>query len=199
MNDAAPWLLVGLGNPGAKYAGNRHNVGFMAVERWADRFATPGADEWREKFHARTMTLSTLHGRVVVLQPQTYMNRSGASVAAAAKFFHVPAAKVIVAHDEIDFVLGRVAVKQGGGHGGHNGLRDIIPALGSADFVRVRIGVGRPTHGEVADWVLSDFGPSERTIELPDMLARAEAAITAILRDGVAGAMQATNGANPRG
>lgn len=193
MADAAPWLLVGLGNPGAKYAGHRHNVGFMAVERWADRFATPGADGWREKFHARTVTLSTPFGRVVVLEPQTYMNRSGQAVGAAAGFFHVPPKQVVVVHDEIDFVLGRVAVKLGGGHGGHNGLRDIIPALGSAEFVRVRMGVGRPVHGEVADWVLSDFGASERAIELPSMLERAEHAITAILRDGVQAAMLATN------
>jgi PTH1 family peptidyl-tRNA hydrolase len=190
MNDAAPWLLVGLGNPGAKYAGNRHNVGFMAVERWADRFATPGADEWREKFHARTMTLSTLHGRVVVLQPQTYMNRSGASVAAAAKFFHVPAAKVIVAHDEIDFVLGRVAVKQGGGHGGHNGLRDLIAQLG-AGFWRLRLGVGHPGNkDQVIDYVLERPPTAEREL-IEAALARGLDLVPALLAEGAQKAMQA--------
>ena len=193
MADAIPWLLVGLGNPGSKYAGHRHNVGFMVVERWLDRHGTPGADGWREKFHGRSATLSHAGERVVVLEPQTYMNRSGQSVGAAAGFHHVPPARIVVVHDEIDFELGRVAVKRGGGHGGHNGLRDMIATLGSPDFVRIRVGVGRPTHGEVAAWVLSDFSSEERAIEVPDMIDRAEAGISAIFRDGVAAAMNVVN------
>jgi len=193
MADAIPYLVVGLGNPGAKYAGNRHNVGFMVVERWLDRHGTPGASEWREKFHGRCATLGHGSERVVVLEPLTYMNRSGQSVAAAAGFFHVPPARILVVHDEVDFELARLAVKRGGGHGGHNGLRDLIAQLGSPDFVRIRVGVGRPTRGEVADWVLSDFSSEERAIEVPSMVDRAEAAITAILRDGVASAMNAFN------
>lgn len=185
-----PWLLVGLGNPGASYAGHRHNVGAMAVERWVER---QGGAPWRDKFNARTATVATPWGRVVALLPQTYMNRSGASVGPAAGFFHVPPARIIVVHDEIDFALGRLAIKKGGGHGGHNGLRDLIPNLGSPDFTRIRLGVGRPTRGEVADWVLSDFAMAERSVELPDLLDRADEAITAILRDGVAAAMNAVN------
>lgn len=190
---ATPWLLVGLGNPGAKYAGNRHNIGFMAVERWVDRHGDVHAG-WREKFNARTATVSTSWGRVIAVLPQTYMNRSGGSVGPAAGFFHVPPERIVVVHDEIDFVLGRLAIKQGGGHGGHNGLRDLVAALGSPQFVRIRLGVGRPVHGEVADWVLSDFSATERAIEVPDLVDRAEAAITAIVRDGVAAAMGSING-----
>lgn len=193
MADAIPWLAVGLGNPGAKYAGNRHNVGFMVVERWLDRHGTPGATEWREKFHGRTVALLHDGERVVVLEPLTYMNRSGQSVQAAAAFHHVPPQRIVVVHDEVDFELARIAVKRGGGHGGHNGLRDLIATLGSPDFVRIRIGVGRPTRGEVADWVLSDFSAEERSIELPKMIDRGEAALTAVMRDGVAAAMNAVN------
>ncbi len=193
MVDAIPWLLVGLGNPGAKYAGHRHNVGFMVVERWLDRHGTPGVDGWREKFHGRTATVSGAFGRVVVLEPLTYMNRSGQSVAAAAGFFHVPPAHIVVVHDEVDFERGRLAVKQGGGHGGHNGLRDIIAELGSPDFVRIRVGVGRPERGDVSPWVLSDFTSEEIAIDLPDLLERAEAAVTAVIGTGLEAAMNAFN------
>jgi peptidyl-tRNA hydrolase, PTH1 family len=189
--DAVPWLLVGLGNPGSAYAGHRHNLGFMTAERWVDRHGDAGS--WRDKFNARTTTASTPWGRVVVLLPQTYMNRSGSSVGPAAGFFHVPPARIIVAHDEIDFAVGRVAIKRGGGHGGHNGLRDLITSLGSPEFTRIRLGVGRPTRGEVADWVLSDFSSIERATLVPEMIDRGEAAITAIVRDGVAAAMNALN------
>jgi PTH1 family peptidyl-tRNA hydrolase len=194
MAEAIPWLLVGLGNPGAKYAANRHNIGFMVVERWLDRHGTAGASEWREKFNGRTATLTHDGERVVLLEPLTYMNRSGQSVQAAAAFFHVPPQRMIVVHDEVDFELARIAVKRGGGHGGHNGLRDIIASIGSPEFIRIRIGVGRPTRGEVADWVLSDFNAEERSIELPRMIERGEEAVTAILRDGVAAAMNTVNG-----
>lgn len=192
MADAVPWLLVGLGNPGSEYAGHRHNVGRIAVKRWVDRHGDAGAS-WREKFKGRTATVTTPWARVVALLPETYMNRSGGSVGPAAGFFHVPPMQILVVHDEIDFVLGRIAIKTGGGHAGHNGLRDLVASLGSADFLRIRIGVGRPTRGEVADWVLADFSASERSTELPELLDRAEAAITAIIRDGVAPAMNAIN------
>lgn len=192
MADAIPYLLVGLGNPGQKYAGNRHNVGFMVVERWLDLQGV--ADPWRDKFNARWTSCTTPHGRVVVLEPQTYMNRSGGSVGPAAGFFHVPASRIVVVHDEIDFPLARVAIKIGGGHGGHNGVRDLVAALGTGDFVRIRVGVGRPTRGDVADWVLTDFSSTERAIEVPDMVTRAAEAITAIFRDGVGPAMNAVNG-----
>src|SRR5688500_849446 len=126
MSDPSPWLLVGLGNPGLKYAENRHNVGFKVVERWLDRHGTPGASDWREKFHGRYASASGDFGRVVVLEPLTFMNLSGKSVVAASNFFQVPPLRTIVVHDEVDFDFARLQVKNGGGHGGHNGLRDIV-------------------------------------------------------------------------
>ncbi len=197
MADAAPWLLVGLGNPGPKYARNRHNVGFMAVERWLDRHGTPGADGWREKFHGEFSSVSGPFGRCVVLKPQTFMNLSGRSVGAASTFYRVPPSRVVVVHDELDFPSGRVAIKKGGGHGGHNGLRDIVSALGSKDFLRVRVGIGRPARGnmDVAAWVLQDFSTATASdvADLRDLVDRAEQAATAVMTRGVAAAMNEIN------
>jgi peptidyl-tRNA hydrolase, PTH1 family len=190
MADTAPWLVVGLGNPGSKYAHNRHNVGFMVVRAWADRFSP--APEWREKFHGRFASINDRVGRVVALMPQTYMNRSGQSVGAAASFHRTPVERVVVVHDELDFELGRLAVKAGGGHGGHNGLRDIVAHLGSPDFCRIRVGIGRPTHGDVSAWVLSDFSAAERA-ELDDVVDRARCALDCILEQGVQAAMNEFN------
>ena len=194
MSDTAPWLLVGLGNPGSEYAKNRHNVGFMAVERWLDRHGTAGADGWRDKFHSAFSSVSGAFGRCVLLQPQTFMNRSGKAVSAAATFFRIPPTKIVVVHDELDFEFGRLAVKKGGGHGGHNGLRDIIAATGSRDFVRVRVGIGRPPRGnmDVSAWVLKDFSAAEAA-ELSDVVDRAQAAATAVFTRGVAAAMNEYN------
>jgi PTH1 family peptidyl-tRNA hydrolase len=118
------------------------------------------------------------------------MNRSGASVVPAAQFHRVPPAQIVVVHDEIDFPAGRLAIKRGGGHGGHNGLRDIVAQLGSAEFLRVRLGVGRPVHGDVADYVLADFGADEHPDELAE---RAAAALTCMMTDGVVMAMNKFN------
>jgi PTH1 family peptidyl-tRNA hydrolase len=191
---APPWLLVGLGNPGREYAHNRHNVGFMAVERWLDRQLPAGVGSpWREKFHARIATVSLSGVRVVVLEPQTYMNRSGHSVVPAMQFHRVPPQQLVVVHDELDFEFARLAVKRGGGHGGHNGLRDISAQLGHGDFTRVRVGIGRPTRGgDVSGWVLQDFG-SDDAAALPELLDRACDAITAILTKGLAAAMNDVN------
>lgn len=197
--DDAPWLLVGLGNPGREYAHNRHNVGFMVVERWLDDRLPPGVvASWREKFHARTASASVGSQRVVLLEPQTFMNRSGKSVVAAAQFHRVPPGRIVVVHDELDFELGRVAVKLGGGHGGHNGLRDIIAQSGTSDFVRIRVGIGRPLRGgDVSRWVLTDFDPHDAAI-LPDVVDRAAQAVTAVISDGVRAAMNAINQSPPR-
>ena len=191
---APPWLLVGLGNPGREYAHNRHNVGFMAVERWLDRQLPAGVGSpWREKFHARIATVSLSGTRVVVLEPQTFMNRSGHSVVAAMQFHRVPPPQLVVVHDELDFEFARLAVKQGGGHGGHNGLRDIAGQLGHGDFARVRVGIGRPMRGgDVSGWVLQDFGSDDAAV-LPELLDRACHAITAILTKGLAAAMNDVN------
>jgi PTH1 family peptidyl-tRNA hydrolase len=196
---------VGLGNPGPKYANNRHNVGFMVVQRWLERFGTPQASDWRDKFHGRFATASGDFGRCVVLQPLTYMNLSGRSVVAAAGFYRVPNDKLVVVHDEADFEFGRIAVKRGGGHGGHNGLRDILAQLGHGDFVRVRVGVGRPVHrsasrsarelpvgGDVSGWLLSDFTGVDAA-ELPDVVDRAQQAVTSIMTRGITAAMNEFN------
>ena len=198
MADGAPWLLVGLGNPGREYAHNRHNVGFMVVERWLDDHLPAGSGApWREKFHARTAGASVAGQRVVVLQPQTFMNRSGKSVVAAMQFYRVPPGQLIVVHDELDFPPGRLAIKLGGGHGGHNGLRDIIAQSGNSDFVRIRVGIGRPLRGgDVSRWVLTDFDPDDAAM-LPDVVDRASQAATAVIRDGVRSAMNAFNQSSP--
>ncbi len=181
-------LVVGLGNPGKKYAGNRHNVGFMGVDRFWDERRLP---EWREKF-------SGVYSRgddVMTLKPMTFMNVSGDSVQPAAAFVKVDPAHLIVLHDELDLPWGDVRLKLGGGHAGHNGLRSIIGRLGTPEFVRVRIGIGRPPagfHGEVADFVLQDFDSSERA-ELPDVLTRAVLAVSAVIEKGFAAAQNTVN------
>ena len=131
-------------------------------------------------------------GRCVVLRPQTYMNRSGKAVQAAKAFYRVPDAQIVVVHDELDFPFGRVAIKKGGGHGGNNGVRDIIAVTGSRDFGRVRVGVGRPPKGpmDVAAWLLSDFSAEDRA-DLPDVVDRAREAATAVLSLGITKAMNA--------
>jgi len=192
--DATPWLIVGLGNPGARYARTRHNVGFMALAafaaaQWPAEF---GALRWTEKWKGLTATLSCGGQRCVLLLPQTFMNRSGASVVPAAQFHRVPPPQIVVVHDEIDFPLGRLVIKKGGGHGGHNGLRDIVAQLGSPDFLRVRLGVGRPGRGEVADYVLSDFRPDEEG-PAADLVERAAQALTCMMTDGVVMAMNKFN------
>jgi PTH1 family peptidyl-tRNA hydrolase len=195
----SPWLIVGLGNPGPEYAKHRHNVGCMVVERWVDRHVTPGTGgaAWKSQFKGRTTTVHAVHtggpiGRCVVLEPQTYMNRSGESVRAAVDFFGTPVERMVVVHDEIDFEFGRVGLKRGGGHGGHNGLRDIIKHLGNPGFARVRVGIGRPIHGEVADWVLSNF-PAELAAMVDELIDRAEQAMTCLLAEGITSAMNQFN------
>ena len=188
----APWLIVGLGNPGPEHAKNRHNVGFMVVERWTERHVTPGTGgvAWRGQFKARTAGVHADRpiGRAVVIEPQTFMNRSGESVRAAADFHDIPLERIVVVHDEIEFEFGRVGLKRGGGHGGHNGLRDIIKHLGKPSFLRVRVGVGRPRHGEVSDWVLSNFSGEDAAF-VDDLVDRAEQALTCLLAEGLTSAM----------
>ena len=189
--DATPWLIVGLGNPGARYARTRHNVGFMVAEAWAEQLL-PTRPSWTEKWKGHTTTVSCGGQRGVLLKPQTFMNRSGFSVVPAAQFHRVPPPQIVVVHDEIDFPLGRLAIKKGGGHGGHNGLRDIVAQLGSAEFLRLRLGVGRPVHGEVADYVLDEFTPDEQG-PAADMVERATKALTCMMTDGVVMAMNKFN------
>jgi PTH1 family peptidyl-tRNA hydrolase len=185
-------LLVGLGNPGKQYASNRHNVGFMAVERLRDETSMP---DFREKFSGVWTKGTAFGAEVALLMPRTFMNLSGDSVQPAAAFLKVEPKEIIVLHDELDLPFGEVRLKMGGGHAGHNGLRSIIGRLGTPEFLRVRIGVGRPPpgfQGDVADYVLSNFDTAERA-ELPDLLGRALAAVERLVREGPSAAMNAVN------
>jgi PTH1 family peptidyl-tRNA hydrolase len=149
-------LVVGLGNPGREYAGNRHNVGWMVVDELARRHG----GSWRGKFSGQLAEVRIDGHKVALLKPETYMNESGRSVRGAANFFKVEPDSILVVHDEGDFDLGRLQARRGGGLAGHNGLRSIAQQLGTPDFLRLRIGVGRPERGDprpLADYVLSNF------------------------------------------
>jgi PTH1 family peptidyl-tRNA hydrolase len=185
-------LVVGLGNPGREHEGQRHNVGFMVLDALR---SAEGWPEYREK-HSGLTTRGELAGQpVALLAPQKYMNLSGESVQPAAAFLKVAPADIVVVHDELDLPWGDLRIKVGGGHAGHNGLRSIMQRLGTPDFARVRVGVGRPPPGFTgsgADWVLSRFDAVERA-ELGDVVARAVDAVRRIAKDGLAPAMKHVN------
>ena len=151
-------LFVGLGNPGAKYARNRHNIGFMAVDRIAEDH---GFSPWRAKFQGLVSEGRLGRERVVLLKPETFMNLSGQSVGEAMRFFKLDVGDVTVFHDELDLAPGKLRLKQGGGHAGHNGLRSIHGHIGP-DYARVRLGIGHPGHKDrVAHYVLTDFAKAD--------------------------------------
>lgn len=188
MSNDKPFLIVGLGNPGAGYSANRHNVGQMALDVLAARI---GGAFKKAKTNAvvaegRLPIGAGVAQKVVLAKSTGYMNTSGGPVSALLKFYDLPLSNLIVLHDELDIDAAKVRLKQGGGHGGHNGLRDIIAACGSNDFARVRIGIGRPPgQMETADFVLRDFNSTERK-ELPVTLEIAADAVEAIIAEGVA-------------
>jgi PTH1 family peptidyl-tRNA hydrolase len=174
------YLLVGLGNPGREYESTRHNAGFEAIDLLA---RAASATAFREKFSGEYATGSLSGEPVVLLRPLTYMNLSGQCVQPAAAFFKVPPARIIVLHDELDVPLGQLRAKVGGGHAGHNGLRDIQAKLGTPEFARVRIGIGRPGpgfKGTVADFVLQRFDAYERG-QLEHALGKAQPIVEAFL------------------
>jgi PTH1 family peptidyl-tRNA hydrolase len=182
-------LVVGLGNPGREYAGNRHNVGWMVVDELARRHG----GGWRAKFSGRLAEIRLDGHKVALLKPETYMNESGRSVNGAVRFFKLEPGEVLVVHDEGDFDLGRLELKVGGGHGGHNGLRSIAQHLKSPDFLRLRVGVGRPERGDprpLADYVLSDFEPHD---DAPAVVARAADAVEQLDADGLERAQATVN------
>jgi peptidyl-tRNA hydrolase, PTH1 family len=186
------WLVVGLGNPGPDYAANRHNVGQMVLDILADRISA--------SFKTHKANASVAEGRlgfggpkIILAKPGTYMNNSGGPVSGLMKFYDVPLQNVIVVHDELDIDAGVVRVKQSGGHAGHNGLRDIIAAADSNDFVRVRVGIGRPPgRQDAADFVLKNFSAEERK-ELPLLLAISADAVEEIVTKGALEAMNSVN------
>lgn len=172
------WLLVGLGNPGSKYEGNRHNVGFHVIDALADEY---GIGPFKSKFNAEIAEGRIGDQKVVLLKPQTYMNESGQSVGKALKFFKITKARTVVFHDELDLVPGKMRVKMGGGVAGHNGLKSIRAHLGTPDFRRVRIGIGHPgDRNRVSGYVLSDFSKAEKPM-VEDMVNSLSAKIDILL------------------
>jgi PTH1 family peptidyl-tRNA hydrolase len=183
-----PWLVVGLGNPGPKYAGNRHNVGFMVVNLLAKRM---GASFGRHRKAVAEVAEARLGvgidaPRVVLAKPLTYMNLSGGPVTALGNFYKVPSERIVVIYDELDLPYGQIRLKIGGGEGGHNGARSISASLSTKDYVRVRFGIGRPPgRQDPADYVLTDFSSVERK-ELDYLVDRAADAVEAIVVNGLA-------------
>jgi PTH1 family peptidyl-tRNA hydrolase len=182
-------LVVGLGNPGREYARNRHNVGWMVVDELARRHA----GSWRSKFSGQLAEIRLDGHKVALLKPETYMNESGRSIGAAASFFKVDPDAVLVIHDEGDLDLGRLQLRLGGGLGGHNGLRSIASHLKTNDFLRLRIGVGRPERGDprpLADYVLSNFDPHD---DAEGLVAKAADAVEKLDAEGIERAQAVVN------
>lgn len=183
------WCIVGLGNPGPKYAGNRHNIGQMVLDELASR---TGAKFAAHRAHAvvAEARLGVLPGgvpgpRVVLAKPLTYMNLSGGPTSALTKYYDIAPERVISVHDEVDIPFGTIKLKIGGGEGGHNGLRDTTKALGTKDYLRVRVGIGRPPgRMETADYVLKDFSAAERK-ELPFLIDDAADAVEMLITSGL--------------
>lgn len=182
MTTTGPFLVVGLGNPGKQYAGNRHNVGAMVADVLAGRLGAgfkshkAGADVVEGRLGAR---------RVILAKPRSYMNLSGGATSGLAKFFSVAPSQVIAVHDELDLPPSTIRVKQGGGEGGHNGLRSISASLGTKDYLRVRVGIGRPPgRMDPADYVLRDFSAAERK-DLPIDLENAADAVELLIEQGL--------------
>ncbi len=195
MSDASTsdvWLVVGLGNPGPSYAGNRHNVGYLVIDELASRMGSPlrahksGRAEVVEGRLGGPLSAPGMGGvRVVLARPRSYMNETGGPVSTLAKFYKVPVERIVAVHDELDIPFDTLRVKLGGGDGGHNGLRSMRRSLGSGDFYRVRVGIGRPPgRQDPADFVLSDYSSSERKV-LPFQLDRAADAVECLLTEGL--------------
>ncbi|WP_171163262.1 aminoacyl-tRNA hydrolase [Streptomyces sp. I05A-00742] len=191
----SPWLIVGLGNPGAEYAGNRHNVGFMVADLLAERIGA--------KFKAHKARAQVVEGRlgapgpssrrVVIAKPMSFMNLSGGPVTALRDFYKVPVERIVAVHDELDIDYGTLRIKLGGGDNGHNGLKSITKAMGP-DYCRVRFGIGRPPgRMQVADFVLKDFSSVERK-ELDYQVDRAADAVESLIVDGLERAQSTYNG-----
>jgi PTH1 family peptidyl-tRNA hydrolase len=182
-------LTAGLGNPGREYERTRHNVGWLV----ADELARRHGGSFRSKFSGQLAETRLDDLRVALLKPETYMNESGRSIGAACRFFKAVPADVLVVHDDVDLEPGRLQARLGGGLAGHNGLRSIAQALGTNDFLRLRIGVGRPGRGDrrsVADYVLSGFEPE---VDVDELIGRSADAVETIARDGVEEAQRRYN------
>ena len=182
-------LVAGLGNPGRKYERTRHNVGRMVCAEVARRHGATG----RSKFSGNLVELRLDGARIAVLSPDTYMNESGRSVGAAVRFYKLPPEQLLVVHDEVDLELGRLQARMGGGLAGHNGLRSVAQHLRTPEFMRLRVGVGRPDRGDprpVADWVLTPFPPE---VDVEAIVTRGAEAVETIVRDGLEEAQRRFN------
>ena len=182
-------LVVGLGNPGREYERTRHNAGWLVLDELARRHD----GSWRSKFSGSLAEVRLDDLRLALLKPETYMNESGRSVGAAVRFFKVDPEQVLVVHDDVDLEPGRLQARAGGGLAGHNGLRSLAQHLGSQEFLRLRIGVGRPGRGDprsIADWVLSPFAPEE---DAEALISRSADAVETIAQDGLEAAQQRYN------
>ena len=182
-------LVIGLGNPGREHERDRHNAGWLVLDELGRRHDA----RWRGKFSGRLAEVRLDGLRLALLKPETYMNLVGGSVSAAARFFKVDPERLLIVHDDIDLKPGRLQARAGGGLAGHNGLRALAQALGTQDFLRLRIGVGRPGRGDprsVADYVLSAFEPEE---DIEALVARSADAVETIARDGLEAAQQRFN------
>ena len=184
-------LIVGLGNPGPKYADTRHNLGFRVVDALSEKFGNP---PWREKFQGLFARAEQAGVELGLLKPMTFMNLSGRSVQAAKAFFKVQTDDLLVVHDELDLPFGQIRLKAGGGEAGHNGLRSISEVIG-ADYARLRIGVGRPPpefRGSGADFVLQALAPAEQA-DVANVIGRAVEAVSLLIDAGLSRAMNQTN------
>jgi PTH1 family peptidyl-tRNA hydrolase len=182
-------LVVGLGNPGREHERTRHNAGWLVLDELAQRLGA----SWRAKFSGKLAEARLDGDRLALLKPETFMNDSGRSVAAAARFFKVEPESLLIVHDDVDLEPGRLQARAGGGLAGHNGLRSLAQSLGSQDFLRLRIGVGRPGRGDhrsVADYVLSRFDPEE---DADTLVMRSADAVETLARDGLEAAQQRFN------
>ena len=187
MQKNESYLVAGLGNPGRTYLKTRHNVGFMVLEALAERHAISLS---KQKFDC-AFGRGTLRGfKAVMAEPMAFMNRSGPPLQKLSQYFNVPQSNILVIHDDIDLEFGRLKLKNGGGHGGHNGIRSIMGAFGSGDFIRIRVGVGRPrgAEGGVTGHVLGNFS-GEESGPLAELIDRSADAVEAILTDGLSKAM----------
>jgi PTH1 family peptidyl-tRNA hydrolase len=194
------WLIAGLGNPGRRYENTRHNVGFRVIDELQRRHMQSG---YQTKFSAETVTGLINNTRVLLIKPMEFMNKSGFAIQRASQFHDVPPEKILVIHDELDLPPACVRLKKGGGHGGNNGLRSIVDQLGTKDFLRIRIGIGKPQkeggepgEGSGANYVLSKF-PADQERDIEDAIKRAADAAEAILAKGMNAAMNDFHGVSP--
>lgn len=194
------WLIAGLGNPGRRYENTRHNVGFRVIDELQRRHMQSG---YQTKFNAETVTGQINDTRVLLIKPMEFMNKSGFAIQRASQFLDVPPENILVVHDELDLPPARVRLKSGGGHGGNNGLRSIVDQLGSKDFLRIRLGIGKPQkesgepgEGSGANYVLSKF-PADQERDIEDAIKHAADAAEAVLAKGMSAAMNDFHGVSP--